>query len=93
MGIFVTKIPIASPDEFLSATSPARLAVIKDILTRLEKEEISRADIKTFIYEIIKKKHEAGKREDLEKQAHIAAYAEDQSASLKMVLEYLALSI
>jgi len=86
-----------SSETFLTHSPAERLADVKEILAKLEKEEISKGDIASYIDNIIKHKHEDLKgqtsRTSLEKEALIASYNRDQSASLKMILEYLALTV
>lgn len=81
--------------EFLSAKPDVRMKQVKDILEKLEKEEITKADIAAFIESILRTKYEENKKKgaikNLESLAVAASYARDQSASLKMILEYFAL--
>ncbi len=81
-------------DEFINASKAARLQIAKDMLSKLEKEHLSKGDIATFIEGIVQHKYQTkGKKNNagLEKEALIASYSRDQSVSLKMILEYLAL--
>jgi DNA polymerase III delta prime subunit len=82
----------AAPEEFLASSPAERMKAIKEIFVKLEKEEIAKADINGFIEALLRKLHESKKGKSLEKEAAIASYGRDQSASLKMVLEYLALA-
>lgn len=81
-----------SLEEFLSSTPAKRFKLTKDIFEKLEKEEISKSAIKAFIGEVLRAKSVSGVKVGLDKDVHIASYAEDQSASLKMILEYLAIT-
>lgn len=74
-----------SPDEFLSKTPVIRLAMVKEMLSKLEKEEITRGMLASFAEDIARVSR-------TEKAVTAAGYARDQSASLKMLLEYLALT-
>lgn len=85
------------PAGFLAAKTAERMKRVKDILARLEKEEIGKGDITAFIESVLRAKYEENKKKgahaSLEREALAASYARDQSASLKMVLEYLALTV
>ena len=82
-----------TPEVFFFLSSGERLKKIKERLTRLDNEEISKAEIASLIEDLLRwcHEHKKDKTQSLEKQAYIAGYATDQSASLKMLLEYFAL--
>jgi DNA polymerase III delta prime subunit len=84
---------VMDPLEFLSLSPPERMKKIKEILVRLEKEEISKGDIQMFIEELLRSIYEGKKGKSLEKEAAAVSYSRDQSASVKMILEYLALIV
>lgn len=88
---------IMTPKEFAMLSPASRITKIKNIFAELEKEAISRADITAFIESLLCFEYEKGKgkkeTKSLEKQAEAVSYGRDQSASLKMILEYLALTI
>ncbi|MFA6297445.1 MAG: hypothetical protein WC629_02685 [Candidatus Paceibacterota bacterium] len=86
------------PEKFLSFSTVKRLAYVKDVMGKLDKEEVAKSDIHSFIEELIRYQYEqvkttkATKLKNLAQSADIASYARDTSASLKMILEYLALN-
>lgn len=93
-GFRNTEEKSGSPESFLKASPSKRLALIKDMLLKLEKEQITKADIQSFIIETIELYHaKHPKSKKLGPAADISSYSGDQSASLKMILEYLALSL
>ncbi len=81
--------------DFILLPIPKRLAVVKDILSDLEKEKISKSDVFSFIQEVVKTKHSQIKNieefKSLGFSSKVASYALDQSSSVKLILEYLAL--
>ncbi len=83
--------------EFLTLSKAARITKVKDIFAELEKETVSRGDITLFIESLLRFEYEKNQgkneRKSLEKQAEAVSYSRDQSASLKMILEYLALTL
>jgi hypothetical protein len=86
-----TIMDIVSPSEFLSLPAPARLKKVKEFLMRLEKEEITKGEIGGFIESMLLELRKNAKGTSLEREAAIASYNRDQSSSLKMILEYIAL--
>lgn len=87
---------ITSASAFLKLSHAERIGKIKDIFADLEKEKIERSDVTTLVESILhyiyEKNQGKNERKSLEKQATAVSYARDQSASLKMILEYLALT-
>jgi DNA polymerase III delta prime subunit len=87
---------ITSAEAFLKLSPAERVKKIKDIFVDLEKEVITRADVNALIesvlHHIYEKNQGKNEQKSLEKQALAVSYARDQSASLKMILEYLALT-
>lgn len=86
--------------EFLAAKPAKRLEIVKETLSRLEKEEITKADILSFLNEIeeiknseISAKMAAEDRSAVENLLKMRSYLQDQSSSAKLILEYLALSL
>ncbi len=91
---------ISSPADFVKASLPKRLEIIKEILAQLEKELITKSDSAIFVQEVIKVSHQTARESNnvalLKKLAPVggvSSYSLDQSASLKMILEYIALSL
>jgi DNA polymerase-3 subunit delta' len=89
-----------TPADFISASKATRLLMVKKLLSELEKEKIAKADIVSFVENVLKELHQnettAEKSEDiasLDPISRVASYSRDQSASLKMILEYLAISL
>ena len=82
---------LLSSEQFIKSSVPARMKMVKDILAQLDKDEVSKSDIASFIEMLIREQHQKGKVRF--KHAEIASYASDQSVSSKMILEYLALSL
>jgi len=84
-----------SPKEFYVLTQGERITFIKDTLVKVEKESISKTEIQTFIENLIRYRREVAKSPKeisrLALPADVAGYRFDQSASLKMILEYLAI--
>jgi len=86
------------PEKFLSFSPVKRLAYIKEVMGKIDKEEITKSDIHSFIEELIRYQYEqvknakTNKLGNLARSADIASYARDTSASLKMILEYIALN-
>lgn len=87
---------IIEVEKFIALSPAERVKKIKDIFVDLEKEVIARADVNALIESVLQHVYEKNQgkneRKDLEKQALAVSYARDQSASLKMILEYLALT-
>jgi DNA polymerase III delta prime subunit len=92
----LTQSSITSAEAFLKFSPAERVKKIKDIFVDLEKEVITRADVNALIESVLHyiyaKNQGKNERKGLEKQATAVSYARDQSASLKMILEYLALT-
>ncbi len=84
-----------SPKEFYVLTQGERITFIKDTLVKVEKESISKTEIQTFIENLIRYRREVAKSpKEISRIAlpvDVAGYRFDQSASLKMILEYLAI--
>lgn len=75
-----------TPEAFIKLSNDKRLLEIKNILTLLDKEKITKGEIVAFIKEVVKLKPS--------KQAlKIVDYALDPSPSLKMLLEYLSVTM
>lgn len=91
---FVSEAQLSAKD-FYKLSPGERIGFIKDALAQVEKETISKTEIQTFIEDLIRYRREVAKSPKeisrLSLPADIASYRFDQSASLKMVLEYLAL--
>jgi hypothetical protein len=91
-----------SAEHFVKASPSVRMKMVKDLLAQLDKEEISKTDLRNFIEGVLERQRavmeqsmsSSGAKEwgSLARQTQVASYAEDQSASLKMILEYLALA-
>jgi len=95
-SVFVSSL--ISPESFLNHAPVKRLSYVKEVMGKLDKEEITKSDIHSFIEELIRyqyeqvKKTKGNKLKNLALSTDIASYARDTSASLKMILEYLALN-
>ena len=66
---------------------------INSISSDLKKELIERSEVTALVESILKYIYIKKDGKNLEKQALAVSYARDQSASLKMILEYLALTV
>ena len=86
------------PEKFLSFSPVKRLSYVKEVMGKLDKEEITKSDVHSFIEELIRYQYEEAKNtkhnklKNLARSADIAYYSRDTSASIKMILEYLALN-
>jgi len=91
---FVSEVQLSAKD-FYKLSPGERISFIKDTLAQVEKEAVTKTEIQTFIEDLIRYRREVAKSPKeisrLALPADIAGYRFDQSASLKMVLEYLAL--
>jgi len=91
---FVNKSQL-SPKEFYTLTHAERIVFIKETLIKVEKESVSKTEVQTFIEGLIRYRREVAKSpaeiSRLALPTKVAGYRFDQSASLKMILEYLAI--
>ena len=79
--------------EFINSSYAKRLELAKKITDDLKNEKINKQDIVEFIEEIEKYIHQKKDINLLKKIIQIKEYLKDQGASVKQLLEYLALDI
>ena len=84
---------ITSAEAFLKLSPADRIKKINSISSDLKKELIERSEVTALVESILKYIYIKKDGKNLEKQALAVSYARDQSASLKMILEYLALTV
>ena len=84
---------ITSAEAFLKLSPADRIKKINSISSDLKKELIERSEVTALVESILKYIYIKKDGKNLEKHALAVSYARDQSASLKMILEYLALTV
>lgn len=84
---------ITSAEAFLKLSPADRIKKITVISSDLKKELIERSEVTALVESILKYIYIKKDGKNLEKHALAVSYARDQSASLKMILEYLALTV
>lgn len=82
---------ILEPKEFLKLSPGERIKKIKEFMSEVEKESISKADMNVFVEALLAYIYEQNPDKNLKKEAIAASYSRDISASVKMIVEYLAL--
>jgi DNA polymerase III delta prime subunit len=87
-------------EEFIKAKPALRLEMIKGMLERLKKGEITKSNFLAFLNEIeqikatkVRSNTPANERRNMEELLKMRNYIQDQSSSAKLILEYLALTI
>jgi DNA polymerase III delta prime subunit len=82
-----------STKKFITATSAKRLEMVKKMLDELKAEKITKQNIIEFIEEIEKHVHVKKDMTLLKRILEIKEYLKDQGASVKQLLEYIAVEI
>lgn len=83
-------------DKFLKSNRAKRLEIVKKIVDDIGKDKVSKIYAVDFVYCIEKSIHQAGvkdKKQSLEAISLVLKYINDRSPSVKMLLEYIALSL
>jgi hypothetical protein len=80
--------------EFIEASTPDRLDIVKEFMTDLDKERISKEEVFKFISAVVGVAHLKHKdAETLSVISRVTDYLRDPSSSLKLLFEYLALRL
>jgi DNA polymerase-3 subunit delta' len=88
---YVQEIEISKETkQFISSTCAERLNIVKKILDDFKKEKKTKQNIVEFIEEIEKYTHQKKDIKLLKRILEIKEYIKDQGASVKQLLEYLA---
>ncbi len=80
-------------EKFIKSTPAKRLELVKNILDDLKAEKITKQNIIEFIEEIEKYVHNKKNMTLLKRILEIKEYLKDQGASVKQLLEYIAVQI
>lgn len=79
--------------KFIKATPAKRLEKVKDMLDDLKAEKITKQNVIEFLEEIERYVHEQGDYVVLKRVLEIKDYIKDQGASVKQLLEYVAVEL
>jgi DNA polymerase III subunit delta' len=79
--------------KFINSTPAKRLEMVKGMLDDLKAEKMTKQNIIEFIEEIERYVHEQKKYVTLKRLLEIKDYIKDQGASVKQLLEYIAVEI
>ena len=79
--------------KFIKATPAKRLEKVKVMLDELKAEQITKQDIIEFVEEIERHVHEEKNYATLKRLLEVKDYVKDQGASVKQLLEYVAVEI
>lgn len=89
------KLPILSVQTFINSGLEKRLAIVKDIHTALDKENISIGDVWNFANELetVARQNAKGDIDKLDALVRTQQFMHVPGNSVKMLLEYLAVRI
>lgn len=79
--------------KFVKSSAAKRLETVKKMVDDLKAEKITKQTIVEFIEEIEKHTHQKGNTQLLKRILDIKEYLKDQGASVKQLLEYIAVEI
>lgn len=80
--------------KFISSSVPERLEIVKEMLSELDKEKISKEDVVQYISSVMEEVNKKDKSpETLSVLSRVTDYLRDPSSSLKMLFEYLSLRL
>lgn len=86
-------------ESFVSKLPAERMKWIKETMSDIEKEKIPKGEVQNYAVKIMRGYYEndfktaSSNKNKLSNLSFVSTYLRDQSASLKMILEYLALNI
>jgi len=100
-GVNKQEKEIPNPQDFFGVPVPKRLLMVKDFITAIEKEKISRGTVVTFLNNLEVNLQKMGSESVTSKERATAfidimscrSYTRDRSSSLKLILEHLALAL
>lgn len=79
--------------KFITASPAKRLEMVKSMLDDLKAEEITKQNIIEFVEELERHAHEKGNYQALSRLLQVKDYVKDQGASVKQLLEYVAVEL